>query len=140
MAKFIGERGGWLISIPGGPVMPFETRLGSTLPDELRRLGHEVTRVGEATRVVPHETVEVIAAALSSMPPLRVVLVGTDRLARTIQPQTAFPETRTAAVANSIRRAALPTTEVRQWTIQTTKISRQPVRCRSRWLLLFSYQ
>ncbi len=70
---FIAERGGWLISIPGEPVMRFEARPGSSLPDELRGWGYVVRHVGETERIVPNETVEAIAAERSSMPPARVV-------------------------------------------------------------------
>lgn len=39
--KFINDRGGWLTSIPGAPIMRFEAPPESSLPDELRRLGYD---------------------------------------------------------------------------------------------------
>jgi hypothetical protein len=48
--------------MPGAHVMRFEARPGSTLADELCKFSYEVTRVGESARIVPNDTVEVIAA------------------------------------------------------------------------------
>lgn len=61
----------------GEPVMRFEARPGSSLPDELRKAGYEVTRVGETMRIVPHETVEIIAAARSNIPAERIGITAT---------------------------------------------------------------
>ena len=57
----------------GGARMRFAAPLESTLPDELRALGYVVVPAGSTMRINPHGTVEVIAAARSSMPPLRQV-------------------------------------------------------------------
>lgn len=73
LSKFIGERGGWLTSIPGDQLMRFEAPADLSLPDELRALGYAVTPAGTTMRINPHGSVEVIAAARSSMPPLRRV-------------------------------------------------------------------
>jgi hypothetical protein len=43
------------------------------LPDELRALGYVVSPAGSTMRINPHGSVEVRAAARSSMPPLRPV-------------------------------------------------------------------
>jgi hypothetical protein len=50
--------------------MRFEAPPGSSLPDELRAPGYVVSPAGSTTRINPHRTVEMIAAARSSMPPL----------------------------------------------------------------------
>jgi hypothetical protein len=43
-------------------VIRFEARPGSALADEVRKLSYEVTRIGESTRFMPNDIVEVIAA------------------------------------------------------------------------------
>jgi hypothetical protein len=75
--RFISERGGWLTSIPGDPLMRFEALAAAALPDELRALGYVVSPAGSTTRINPHGSAEVIAAARSSMPPLRWVTHAT---------------------------------------------------------------
>ena len=51
---FIDEHGGWLVSIPGAPVMRFEAAPGSSLPEDLRGKGYVVTPVGDTMRVTPN--------------------------------------------------------------------------------------
>jgi len=53
---YITERGGWLISIAGDPLMRFEAPHGSALPEELRGKGYVVTSIGSTTRIDPHAT------------------------------------------------------------------------------------
>ena len=52
--RYIGERGGWLTSIPGDPLMRFEAPPDSTLPDDLRGKGYVVTPAGSTTRIDPN--------------------------------------------------------------------------------------
>ncbi|MBR1298543.1 hypothetical protein [Bradyrhizobium sp. AUGA SZCCT0042] len=51
---YVTERAGWMTSIPGDPDMRFESLPGSTLPDELRAAGYEVTEIGTTQRILPH--------------------------------------------------------------------------------------
>lgn len=52
--NWIRARDGWLVSVPGDPDMRFEALPGSTLPDQLRAAGYEVTEIGTAQRILPH--------------------------------------------------------------------------------------
>jgi hypothetical protein len=54
------ERGGWLTSIPGDPLMRFEAVPGSTLPDDLRAKGYEVTPAGSTMRIDPNATAAIM--------------------------------------------------------------------------------
>ncbi len=59
---YITERGGWLTSVAGNPVMRFEAPIGSSLPGELRGKGYVVTPVGSTTRINPHATATITQA------------------------------------------------------------------------------
>ncbi len=54
---FVTERHGWLTSIPGAVDVTMECLPGSSLPDELRKLGYEVTEMGDGERILPHQIV-----------------------------------------------------------------------------------
>ncbi len=43
MSRFIYEKGGWVISVPGASSMTVECLPGSGLPDEPRKFGYELT-------------------------------------------------------------------------------------------------
>lgn len=47
LLKFITERGGWPVSVPGDPDMRMECLPGSPLPDALRAMGYECEPTGE---------------------------------------------------------------------------------------------
>jgi hypothetical protein len=49
--EFISSRHGWITSIPGAVVVTVECLPGSTLPDEPRKAGYEVTEIGEGERI-----------------------------------------------------------------------------------------
>jgi hypothetical protein len=51
---FVAERGGWLVSVPGDPAMRLQVLPGSSLPDQLRKLGYIVVPVGTTSRILPH--------------------------------------------------------------------------------------
>jgi len=57
--NYIGERGGWMTSVPGDRDMRFEAMPGSPLPDQLRELGYIVTPVGVTQRVTAGSIVAV---------------------------------------------------------------------------------
>jgi hypothetical protein len=44
--EFISPRHGWITSIPGAVVVTVECLPSSTLPDELREAGYDVTEMG----------------------------------------------------------------------------------------------
>jgi hypothetical protein len=48
---YVSEHGGWMVSVPGDPEMHFLAPAGSPLPDELRKLGYIVERIGETQRI-----------------------------------------------------------------------------------------
>jgi hypothetical protein len=45
--KFIMAHGGWTTSMPGAAEVTMETLPDSTLPDEMRGLGYDITEIGE---------------------------------------------------------------------------------------------
>jgi hypothetical protein len=47
--QFVTARHGWLTSIPGESEVTMETLEGSSLPDELKRLGYDVRETGEGS-------------------------------------------------------------------------------------------
>jgi hypothetical protein len=44
--------------VPGANDVTFECLPGSTLPDELRKLGYDVVEIGEGQRILPHQITE----------------------------------------------------------------------------------
>ena len=69
--QFVTERHDWLTSIPGAIDLTMECLPGSSLPDELRKLGHDVEPAGEGKRVLSGAIVErFIAGADGEMVPL----------------------------------------------------------------------
>jgi hypothetical protein len=56
--QFVTARHGWLTSIPGESEVTMETLEGSSLPDELKRLGYDVRETGEGQRILPHAIVQ----------------------------------------------------------------------------------
>jgi hypothetical protein len=52
--RYVTAHGGWITSIPGAAEVSMETLPDSTLPDELRTLGYDVTEIGEGQRILPH--------------------------------------------------------------------------------------
>jgi hypothetical protein len=51
--RYVSERGGWLVSVPGAVDVTMECLPDSTLPDDIARLGHDVKPDGETTRILP---------------------------------------------------------------------------------------
>jgi hypothetical protein len=50
--EFVTSRHGWITSIPGAIEVTIEVLPGSTLPDDLRGLGHQVHEAGEGERIL----------------------------------------------------------------------------------------
>jgi hypothetical protein len=48
--EFVTARHGWITSIPGDTEIMLECLPGSTLPDDLRGLGHQVREIGDGER------------------------------------------------------------------------------------------
>lgn len=55
---FVTERHGWLTSIPGDIEVEMQCLPGSSLPDDLRKLGYVVAEIGETQRILPTAIVE----------------------------------------------------------------------------------
>jgi hypothetical protein len=55
---FVTSRHGWITSIPGDTEVTMECLPGSTLPDDLRGLGHQVHEAGEGERILAAAIVE----------------------------------------------------------------------------------
>lgn len=51
--EFVIGKGGWLTSVPGKRDVTMECLPGSTLPDDLRGLGHKLTEIRERERILP---------------------------------------------------------------------------------------
>jgi hypothetical protein len=49
---FVRSRKGWLTSVPGAPEVTTECLPGSSLPDDLRKLGYVVEEIGEGERIL----------------------------------------------------------------------------------------
>jgi hypothetical protein len=54
----VRQRDCWIASIPGAVEVTIECLPGSTLPDELRKVGYDVTEIGEGKRILPTAIVE----------------------------------------------------------------------------------
>jgi hypothetical protein len=52
--NFVRSRNGWLTSVPGAPEVTMECLPGSLRPDDLRKLGYVVEKIGESQRILPH--------------------------------------------------------------------------------------
>src|SRR5712671_561873 len=50
---YVRSRNGWITSIPGVVAVEMQCLPGSTLPDDLRGLGYDVTETGETERILP---------------------------------------------------------------------------------------
>jgi hypothetical protein len=50
--EFISSRHGWITSIPGAVAVTVQCLPGSTLPDDLRGLGHQISEAGEGERIL----------------------------------------------------------------------------------------
>lgn len=55
--KFVTDRGGWIVSIPGDRDVRIDVLENSALPDELRGLGYVLTALGESERIL-HTAIE----------------------------------------------------------------------------------
>jgi hypothetical protein len=56
---FVTERGGWLVSVPGDPVMRMECLPGSPLPDALSAMGYSCENTGRTReRLLPSAITE----------------------------------------------------------------------------------
>jgi hypothetical protein len=71
--EFVRSRHGWLTSVPGAVEVTMETLVNSTLADELRDLGYNITETGEGERILPGAIVEKFVAGpdgvMSRWPP-----------------------------------------------------------------------
>jgi hypothetical protein len=56
--QFVTKRQGWLTSIPGEGVVTLDCLEGSTLPDQLKRLGYDVRETGAGERILATAIVE----------------------------------------------------------------------------------
>jgi hypothetical protein len=57
--NFISERGGWLVSVPGDPLMRMECLTDSPLPEALRQMGYDVEATGQSReRMIPNAITE----------------------------------------------------------------------------------
>ena len=71
---YVSEHGGWMVTVPGDREMHFLAHPGSPLPDELRKLGYIVERIGETRRIVAETLrVEIVAMFDLQVPPPGVV-------------------------------------------------------------------
>lgn len=52
--KFVTERGGWIVSIPGDRDVRVEVLENSSLPEEMSQLGYKLEPDGEGERILPH--------------------------------------------------------------------------------------
>jgi len=52
LSEFVRSRHGWLTSVPGEVEVTMQVLPGSTLPEELRGLGYDVTEDGETERIL----------------------------------------------------------------------------------------
>jgi hypothetical protein len=50
--QLVTSRHGFLTSVPGDPEVRMECLPGSTLPDELRQLGYDVSEIGDGERIL----------------------------------------------------------------------------------------
>lgn len=55
--RWIGERGGWIVSVPGDREVRIECLTDSTIPKELRKEGYVLTALGESERIL-HTAIE----------------------------------------------------------------------------------
>jgi Arm DNA-binding domain len=54
LKRFVTERHGWLVSVPGDRDLRLQVLPGSPLPDQLVALGYIVEKTGETQRILPH--------------------------------------------------------------------------------------
>jgi hypothetical protein len=59
--EFVRARNGWITSIPGAPEATMECLPASTLPDELRKMGYDLTETGDGQRIIPTAITERLA-------------------------------------------------------------------------------
>lgn len=62
--RWIGERGGWIVSVPGDREVRVECLTDSTIPEELRKEGYVLTALGESERIL-HTAIEQKLSAAS---------------------------------------------------------------------------
>src|ERR1700753_158988 len=62
LVTFIGERGGFVVSVPGAETVVFECVPGSTLPDALTRAGYDVSPADppQGERILPTAITEMV--------------------------------------------------------------------------------
>jgi hypothetical protein len=56
--KWVTERGGWLVSVPGAAEVTVECLPDSNLPNDLRALAYNIVAAGSGERILPHRIVE----------------------------------------------------------------------------------
>jgi hypothetical protein len=52
MNEFVTARGGWITSLPGDVTVRLACSPLSSLPDDLRRAGYDLTETGEGQRIL----------------------------------------------------------------------------------------
>jgi hypothetical protein len=54
----VTSRHGWITSIPGDTELTMDCLPGSTLPDDLRGFGHQISEAGEGERILATAIIE----------------------------------------------------------------------------------
>ena len=58
MNEFVTARGGWITSLPGDVTVRLACSPISSLPDDLRRAGYDLTETNEGQRILPCAIIE----------------------------------------------------------------------------------
>jgi hypothetical protein len=58
MNEFVTARGGWITSLPGDVTVRLACSPLSSLPDDLRRAGYDLTETGEGQRILSGAIIE----------------------------------------------------------------------------------
>jgi hypothetical protein len=79
---FVTARHGFIVSPPGDSTVRLECLLDSTLPDDLRRAGYDLTEAGEGERMLPCAMVETFVIGADGE--RKLVTAGSTRRVRTV--------------------------------------------------------
>jgi hypothetical protein len=80
---FVRSKGGWIVSLPGDPLVVMETLPDSSLPSLLHERGYDVQPADPATgeRIVANDTIEDVTTE-STRPAFRTTHAGIRRVLR----------------------------------------------------------